>query len=165
MADAPANQSAYGDVNPWLIAVLVAVATFMEVLDTTIANVALRYISGGLAVSGDEASWVVTTYIMLANSVVLAASGWIAGCGKRTSFWCAFRCSRSARCSAVLPGVFKRCCCFQSTMRPRRRRPDSCRTIHPRGRISARQAQSGLRTIRHRRRRRTGRGSNIWADG
>ncbi len=48
-----ANRGEYGDANPWLIAVLVAVATFMEVLDTTIANVALRYISGGLAVSSD----------------------------------------------------------------------------------------------------------------
>ena len=48
--------------NPWLIAVLVALATFMEVLDTTIANVALPYIAGGMGVSEDEASWVVTTY-------------------------------------------------------------------------------------------------------
>lgn len=47
--------------NPWLIAVLVALATFMEVLDTTIANVALPHIAGGLGVSADEASWVVTT--------------------------------------------------------------------------------------------------------
>ena len=46
-------------VNPWLIAILVALASFMEVLDTTIANVALNYISGGLGVSADEASWVV----------------------------------------------------------------------------------------------------------
>ena len=74
VADAPANQSEYGDMNPWVIAILVAIATFMEVLDTTIANVALRYISGGLAVSSDEASWVVTTYLV-ANSVVLVASG------------------------------------------------------------------------------------------
>ena len=47
--------------NPWLIAILVAFATFMEVLDTTIANVALPYIAGGMGVSEDEASWVVTT--------------------------------------------------------------------------------------------------------
>jgi len=50
--------------NPWLIAVVVALATFMEVLDTTIANVALPYIAGGLGVSEDEASWVVTTYLV-----------------------------------------------------------------------------------------------------
>ena len=50
--------------NPWLIAILVAIAAFMEVLDTTIANVALPYIAGGLGVSEDEASWVVTTYLV-----------------------------------------------------------------------------------------------------
>ncbi|HUN96931.1 MAG TPA: DHA2 family efflux MFS transporter permease subunit [Bradyrhizobium sp.] len=88
MADIPANQSEYGDVNPWLIAILVAIATFMEVLDTTIANVALRYIAGGLAVSSDEASWVVTTYLV-ANSIVLAASGWIAEMFGRKNFFLA----------------------------------------------------------------------------
>jgi DHA2 family multidrug resistance protein len=66
--------------------VLVAVATFMEVLDTTIANVALRYISGGLAVSSDEASWVITTYLV-ANSIVLCASGWIAQMVGRKNFF------------------------------------------------------------------------------
>ncbi|RTL49559.1 MAG: DHA2 family efflux MFS transporter permease subunit [Bradyrhizobiaceae bacterium] len=80
------RQSEYGGANPWLIAILVAVATFMEVLDTTIANVALRYIAGGLAVSGDEASWVVTTYLV-ANSIVLSASGWIAQMFGRKNFF------------------------------------------------------------------------------
>ena len=59
--------------NPWLIAGLVALASFMEVLDTTIANVALPYIAGGMGVSEDEASWVVTTYLV-SNAVVLTAS-------------------------------------------------------------------------------------------
>lgn len=63
--------------NPWLVAMVVAVAVFMEVLDTTIANVALRYISGGLAISSDEASWVVTTYLV-SNAVALIASSFIA---------------------------------------------------------------------------------------
>ncbi|GEP61498.1 DHA2 family efflux MFS transporter permease subunit [Reyranella soli] len=62
--------------NPWLIAVLVAVAAFMEVLDTTIANVALPYIAGGLGVSEDEASWVVTTYLV-ANAIALTASSFL----------------------------------------------------------------------------------------
>jgi MFS transporter, DHA2 family, multidrug resistance protein len=87
MSDAAAtNQSEYGNANPWLIAILVSVATFMEVLDTTIANVALRYISGGLAVSSDEASWVITTYLV-ANSIVLCASGWIAKMFGRKNFF------------------------------------------------------------------------------
>jgi MFS transporter, DHA2 family, multidrug resistance protein len=63
--------------NPWLVAVLVALASFMEVLDTTIANVALPYIAGGMGVSEDEASWVVTTYLV-ANAVSLTASSYLA---------------------------------------------------------------------------------------
>jgi DHA2 family multidrug resistance protein len=63
--------------NPWLIAVLVALASFMETLDTTIANVALPYIAGGMGVSEDEASWVVTSYLV-ANAVSLTASGYLA---------------------------------------------------------------------------------------
>src|SRR6516165_7913769 len=59
--------------NPWVIAVLVAVASFMEVLDTTVANVLLQYIAGGMGVSEDEASWVVTTYLV-ANAISLTAS-------------------------------------------------------------------------------------------
>ncbi|WP_375775909.1 DHA2 family efflux MFS transporter permease subunit [Bradyrhizobium sp. ma5] len=85
MPDA-SDKGEYGNANPWIIAVLVAIATFMEVLDTTIANVALRYISGGLAVSSDEASWVITTYLV-ANSIVLCASGWIAERFGRKNFF------------------------------------------------------------------------------
>src|SRR6202046_871864 len=64
-------------VNPWLIALVVALASFMEVLDTTIANVALPYIAGGMGVSEDEASWVITTYLV-ANAVSLTASSFLA---------------------------------------------------------------------------------------
>ena len=71
-AGPPAAASGAG-ANPWLIAVLVAGAVFMEVLDTTIANVALRYIAGGLGVSQDEASWVVTTYFV-ANAIIVMAT-------------------------------------------------------------------------------------------
>ena len=66
-----------GGHNPWVVAVVVSIATFMEVLDTTIANVALRNISGGLAVGPDEAAWVVTSYLV-ANAIALCASGWAA---------------------------------------------------------------------------------------
>lgn len=74
--------------NPWLIAVLVAVAAFMEVIDTTIANVALPYIAGGLGVSEDEASWVVTTYLV-ANAIALTASSFLVGRIGRKSFFLA----------------------------------------------------------------------------
>jgi DHA2 family multidrug resistance protein len=72
--------------NPWLIAVLVALASFMEVLDTTIANVLLNYIAGGLGVSEDEASWVVTTYLV-ANAVALTASSFLTRQLGRKSFF------------------------------------------------------------------------------
>ncbi|MGA7198401.1 MAG: DHA2 family efflux MFS transporter permease subunit [Roseiarcus sp.] len=72
--------------SPWLIAVLVALAAFMEVLDTTVANVVLPYIAGGMGVSTDEASWVVTTYLV-ANAVSLTASPFLARrLGRKTFF-------------------------------------------------------------------------------
>ena len=71
-AGAPAARDA-ASTSPWLIAVLVALATFMEVLDTTIANTILPYFAGGMGVSDDEASWVVTTYLV-ANAASLTAS-------------------------------------------------------------------------------------------
>ena len=73
-------------VNPWLIALVVALASFMEVLDTTIANVALPYIAGGMGVSEDEASWVVTTYLV-SNAIILTASSFLARMlGRKTFF-------------------------------------------------------------------------------
>ncbi|MDH2383421.1 DHA2 family efflux MFS transporter permease subunit [Bradyrhizobium sp. CER78] len=73
-------------VNPWLIAIVVALASFMEVLDTTIANVALPYIAGGMGVSEDEASWVVTTYLV-SNAIILTASSFLAKMlGRKTFF-------------------------------------------------------------------------------
>jgi MFS transporter, DHA2 family, multidrug resistance protein len=75
-----------GAVNPWVIALLVALASFMEVLDTTIANVALPYIAGGMGVSEDEASWVVTTYLV-SNAIILTASSFLARLlGRKTFF-------------------------------------------------------------------------------
>jgi DHA2 family multidrug resistance protein len=97
----PANRAAAG-ANPWLIAVLVAVATFMEVLDTTIANVALRYIAGTLGVSTDEASWVVTTYLV-ANAISLTASGYLAHRFGRKTFFLA--CLALFTVSSVLCGL------------------------------------------------------------
>jgi MFS transporter, DHA2 family, multidrug resistance protein len=84
-AGAPAAASGTG-TNPWLIAIVVALASFMEVLDTTIANVALPYIAGGMGVSEDEASWVVTTYLV-ANAIILTASSFLARMlGRKTFF-------------------------------------------------------------------------------
>src|ERR1700743_502388 len=63
--------------NPWLIAVVVALGAFMEVLDTSIANVALPYMAGSLAASNDQSTWVLTSYLA-SNAIVLPISGWLA---------------------------------------------------------------------------------------
>jgi DHA2 family multidrug resistance protein len=71
------NGSAASGVNPWLIALAVMLATFMEVLDTSIAAVALPYIAGSLSATNDQATWVLTSYLV-ANAIVLPASTWCA---------------------------------------------------------------------------------------
>src|SRR6188472_4542519 len=84
----PAAMGALHKPNPWLITIVVSIATFMEVLDTTIANVALPYIAGGLAISADEASWVVTTYLV-SNAIILTASSFLAKkFGRRPFYIC-----------------------------------------------------------------------------
>jgi MFS transporter, DHA2 family, multidrug resistance protein len=84
-ADAAAAASS-PTANPWLIAMVVALASFMEVLDTTIANVALPYIAGAMGVSEDEASWVVTSYLV-SNAIILTASSFLARMlGRKTFF-------------------------------------------------------------------------------
>jgi DHA2 family multidrug resistance protein len=80
------ERSAAGGHNPYLIAFVVSIATFMEVLDTTIANVALRYIAGGLAVGLDESTYIITSYLV-ANAVVLSISGWLATVIGRKRFY------------------------------------------------------------------------------
>ena len=80
------SRSAAGHRNPWLVAVVVSIATFMVVLDTAIANVSLRYIAGSLGASIDESTWVVTTYL-IANAVVLPVSGWLSNVIGRKRFY------------------------------------------------------------------------------
>jgi MFS transporter, DHA2 family, multidrug resistance protein len=88
----PAGSGAAGEevwhprVNPWLIAGAVSLAAFMEVLDTSIANVALPHIAGGLAASNDESTWVLTSYLV-SNAIVLPLSGWlVASLGRKRFF-------------------------------------------------------------------------------
>ncbi|HEX5243147.1 MAG TPA: DHA2 family efflux MFS transporter permease subunit, partial [Tepidisphaeraceae bacterium] len=72
--------------SPWLVAIAVVVPTFMEVLDTTIANVALRYIAGGLSAAATDSEWVITSYLA-ANAIILPISGWLASrLGRRNYF-------------------------------------------------------------------------------
>src|SRR3954463_958266 len=74
--------------NPWLIGVVVAMAAFMEVLDTSIANVALPYMAGGLGSSKDESTWGLTSYLV-SNAIILPISGWLASLFGRKRFFIA----------------------------------------------------------------------------
>ena len=74
--------------NPWLIAVVVALAAFMEVLDTSIANVALPYMAGDLGASNDQSTWVLTSYLV-SNAIILPMSGWLASTLGRKRFFLA----------------------------------------------------------------------------
>src|SRR5216683_2855085 len=75
-----------GTINPWVIAVTVTLATFMEVLDTSIANVALPHIAGNLSAGADESTWVLTSYLV-SNAIVLPLSGWLSGLIGRKRFY------------------------------------------------------------------------------
>jgi len=86
LADDHPNQNWKPKHNPWLVAVVVAVAAFMEVLDTSIANVALPHISGDLGSSQDEGTWVLTTYLV-ANAIVLPITGWLSSLMGRKRFF------------------------------------------------------------------------------
>ena len=82
----PLNSPPRAAINPWIVAAVVVVPTFMEVLDTTIAVVALRYIAGGLSATVDDGEWVITSYLA-ANAIILPITGWlIAHLGRRNYF-------------------------------------------------------------------------------
>jgi len=72
--------------NPWLVAAVVALAAFMEVLDTSIANVALPYMAGSLGASNDQSTWVLTSYLV-SNAIILPMTGWLAGAVGRKRFF------------------------------------------------------------------------------
>ena len=76
----------HAGANPWVVAAVVIVPTFMEVLDTTIAVVALRYIAGGLSATVEDGEWVITSYLA-ANAIILPITGWLsAHLGRRNYF-------------------------------------------------------------------------------
>lgn len=70
------ERSAAGRNNPWLVVAIISLPTFMEVLDTSIANVSLDNIAGGLSISVDQATWVLTSYLV-ANAIIIPISGWL----------------------------------------------------------------------------------------
>src|SRR5579872_6086272 len=89
-------------VNPWVIALVVTLATFMEVLDTSIANVSLPHIAGGLSASVDESTWVLTSYLV-SNAIVLPMSGWFSSRIGRKRFY--MLCVALFTCSSFLCGL------------------------------------------------------------
>ena len=92
--------------NPWIIALVVTMGTFMEVLDTSIANVALPHIAGSLSASQDESTWVLTSYLV-ANAIILPISGWISSVMGRKNFYLV---------SVVMFTVFSACCGLAPTL-------------------------------------------------
>src|ERR1700732_5075627 len=72
--------------NPWLISFVVSLAAFMEVLDTSIANVALPHIAGNMGTSSDESTWVLTSYLV-SNAIILPATGWLVSLLGRKQFF------------------------------------------------------------------------------
>src|ERR1700739_1179765 len=88
MAETNANQTTAWKpkVNPWLIASIVSLAAFMEVLDTSIANVALPHIAGNLGASSDESTWVLTSYLV-SNAIILPITGWFVSLIGRKRFF------------------------------------------------------------------------------
>ena len=90
-------------VSPWLIAASVMLATILEVLDTSVANVAVPHIAGNLSASTDEATWVLTSYLV-SNAIVLPMTGWLCGFFGRKRFLIAciaFFTLASAACGAA----------------------------------------------------------------
>ena len=73
-------------VNAWIIALVVTMATFMEVLDTSIANVSLPHIAGGLSAGVDESTWILTSYLV-SNAIILPMSGWFSNLMGRKRFY------------------------------------------------------------------------------
>src|ERR1700689_2252523 len=88
--------------NPWIIAVAVSLAAFMEVLDTSIANVALPHIAGNLGASNDQSTWVLTSYLV-ANAIVLPISGWLVRIFGRKRFF--MTCLSIFTVSSLLCGI------------------------------------------------------------
>jgi DHA2 family multidrug resistance protein len=82
----PSQSAARSAINPWVVALTVTIATFMELLDTSIVNVSLPYIAGGLGRSFDEVTWILTTYLV-ANAVVLPMSAWLSRVFGRKNYY------------------------------------------------------------------------------
>ena len=124
--------------NPWLIALTVTLATFMEVLDTSIANVSLPHIAGNLSASQDESAWVLTSYLV-SNAIILPISAWLSTIIGRKRFYMTcvalFTCQQLPVRACAEPG---RADFLPGSAGRRRRRPAAQRAGDPRRHVSRR---------------------------
>lgn len=95
-----------GEINPWIIAFTVMLATFMEVLDTSVANVALPHIAGSMSATVDETTWVLTSYLV-SNAIVLPLTGWLSSVFGRKRFYmaCVFLFTVSSTMCGLAPSL------------------------------------------------------------
>src|SRR6476469_10493238 len=96
-------------VNPWIVAIAVMFATFMEVLDTTVVNVSLPHIASTMSATVDEATWVLTSYIV-ANAIILPMTGWLASRlgRKRLLMWSTMGFTAASMLCGIAPNLASR---------------------------------------------------------
>jgi len=138
-----------GNINPWVIAITVTLATFMEVLDTSIANVALPHISGNLSAGADESTWVLTSYLV-SNAIVLPLSGWLSSLVGRKRFY--MSCVALFTVSSFLCGLAPSlaCLCYSAFCRGSAARFAAQRAGHPERYVLAGKARHGVCRVRYR---------------
>ena len=152
-------------VNPWWIGLTLTIATFMELLDTSIANVSLPHIAGGLGTSLDEATWVLTSYLV-ANAVVLAFERLAESCLRPKKLLHGLRRPVHHQFLPVRDGPEPRAVDFlPGTARDRRWRVSAFGTGHAGGYLSAGQTRSGFWTLQYGDRDGAGPWANAWAAG
>ena len=152
-------------VNPWIIAMAVTLATFMEVLDTSIANVSLPHIAGSLSAGTDESTWVLTSYLV-SNAIVLPLSGWISSIIGRKRFY--MSCVAIFTVSSLLCGLAPNLgmlIFFRVLQGAGGGGLAAQRTVHSGGHVSSRQTRHGLRRLRPRGSHWRRPSVRLWADG
>ena len=137
-------------VNPWFVAVAVVIPTFMEVLDTTIANVSLRYIAGGLSAAVNDSEWVITSYLA-ANAIILPITGWLSAHLGRRNYFLLSIAVFTARLGAVRHGHQPRATDpLPGDPGPGRRRAPALQPGDPARQLPAREAGHGHDDVRRR---------------
>ena len=137
-------------INPWFVAVAVVVPTFMEVLDTTIANVALRYIAGGLSAAVTDSEWVITSYLA-ANAIILPITGWLsAHLGRRNYFLLSIAVFTLASALCGMATSLGQIILFRVHPGAGRRRAAAVQPGRPAGQLPAREAGHGHDAVRRR---------------